>query len=320
MVFVAVMAGFCFVSAMQPLCRFRASRILASASLFSLLLLAGCGTPLTNVTPKEVTDNPSERYTISFKYAAPGKTVPGSLSVGIVIDGKPTQPMTLSAGSKDLYTYDFQATPGYTELKYYVLISYLAKDSKGVINRYNEYSPLQSTKILGRYVGALETDRGPVGARIGVAGSGFTAADSVSLGNMPAHTEFESDHSLAFYVPGVPVGRKYPVRISSQGGTVDAGTFTVDGSDITVSPSALNLRRGETQSLTFTVALPAGRGGRELDMQTDVKGTVIVPTIMIPAGGTKVTVAVTGGNAGSCTLFLAGSGGGEIRIPVTVSN
>jgi len=94
----------------------------------------------------------------------------------------------------------------------------------------------------------------------------------------------------------------------------------VDGSDISVSPTSLNLHHGETQTLTFTVAVPAGRGGRELDVQTDVKGTVIVPQIMIAAGNTSVTVPVQGGAAGSCTLFLAGPGGGEIRIPITVSN
>jgi hypothetical protein len=55
-------------------------------------------------------------------------------------------------------------------------------------------------------------------------------------------------------------------------------------------------------------------------LQTDVKGTVIIPQIMIPAGGTTVTVPVQGGLAGSCTLFLAGSASGEIHIPVTVTN
>ena len=62
-----------------------------------------------------------------------------------------------------------------------------------------------------------------------------------------------------------------------------------------------------------------GCGGTLLDVTTDVPDSVIMPEVIVPQDGTKVTVSVEGGRPGTGSLFLKGYGAGEITVPVTVS-
>ncbi|MEI6860877.1 MAG: IPT/TIG domain-containing protein [Verrucomicrobiota bacterium] len=298
-----------------------ASRILRAASAaFGLAALVGCTTPvLTTLTPDSLPENPSQLYTLSLRFAPHAAFVlPDSVSIQIVIDGQP-HPMTKSAAGTEIYTYDHQTASGQTELTYYFLASFSSRDQRGVITKHDEYTPLQHAKISGRYVLSLETGRGPVGARIGILGRGFTPQDQISLDNTPARTVPESPTALSFYVPAVPNGRSYQVKITNAAGTTIAGTFTVDASNVTITPTALNLRVGETQTLTFTLPTVAPAGGTMLDVMTDVPNTVMMPEVVIPAGANGVRVQVRGLTPGTGSLFLKGYGSGEVTVPVQVT-
>jgi len=292
-----------------------ASRILrAAAAGLGLLFLAGCASTLTNLTPDALPANPSQLYTISYKYLPHDDIMPGSLKLKIIIAGEGHEMSPSSVTG--IYTYDYAAAPGQTEVLYYVLADYRSRNRNGVSVALEDYSPLQHTKISGRYVLELESNRGPVGAAVGVLGRGFTPQDAIYLDRTPAHTVFESPNALSFYVPGVASGRNYSVQVTNPAGTTVAGTFRVDASSVTVTPSALTLHRGETQTLTFTVPTPASAGGQLIDVTTDFQDLVIMPEVILPAGATSQTVRVTGGKPGSGNLSVAGT---DLSVPVTVA-
>ena len=290
--------------------------LVASAAL-GLFLLSGCGVPITNLTPSTIPENPSQIYTISTRvnpHAA--NIIPGSLTVRIIIDGQSFS-MTKSDLGADIYTFDYQLPPGRTEIAYYFLVNYQLKNQNGSSSQ-EEYSDVIHAKIVGRYVLSLEVNRGPVGAHVSILGRGFTAQDTVTFDGTSTRTVFESPSSISFFVPAVETSRNYKVEIAGANGTSAVGTFRVDPTLLTVSPTELSLTQGQTQTLTFTLPNPAPTGGLLLDVTTNAPESVIMPEVVVTAGSTNATVNVTGGKPGSGSLFLKGFGSGEITIPVTV--
>jgi hypothetical protein len=136
---------------------------------------------------------------------------------------------------------------------------------------------------------------------------------------MPTRTVFESPSSLSFFVPAVSPNRSYKLTVRGGAGSLDAGTFRVDAVSFTVSPSAIFIRSGEQQALTFTIPQPAPAGGMLIDVQTDIKDSVIMPEVIVPANATSVTIPVQGGKPGTGSLFFRSSAG-ESTVSVTVTN
>lgn len=287
-------------------------------ALLGLSLLTGCDeVKITNLTPGSLPENPSQIYTLTARFLPKASGfVPGSMRPSVVIDGK-IHPMKASQLGQDIYEFDYQIPAGRTELAYYYLVNFKVEYS-GAVSEREAYIGLQNARIVGRYVLSLEVNRGPVGARISVLGRGFTPQDVISFDSQPARTVYESPNSLSFFVPSVEPNRNYQVQVSGASGNSVVGTFRVDGTNLTVSPTSLNLRAGETQTLTFSIPNAAPTGGLLLDVTTDVPESVIMPEVVVPAGSTSVTIDVQGGKAGSGSLFLKGYGVGELSIPVTV--
>ena len=100
--------------------------------------------------------------------------------------------------------------------------------------------------------------------------------------------------------------------------SLDAGTFRVDAVYLQVFPSTLALHSEETQEVTFTIAQPAPAGGMLIDVTTDIKESIIMPEVIVPAGGTSVSVPVKGAKPGTGSLFYHSSAG-EGSVAVTVS-
>ncbi len=183
---------------------------------------------------------------------------------------------------------------------------------------------------MHRYVLALEVNRGPVGARVSVLGRGFTPQDLIYFDNTPTRTVFESPNALSFFVPALDANRNYAVTLGSTAGNSPVGTFRIDGSNLSVSPSSLTLRTGEKQHhllllllhSTFTAPNASSRSLwlALLDITTDVPPRApIMPEVVVPQGQTSVTVTVEPGKPGTGSLFLKGYGSGEVTIPVTVT-
>jgi hypothetical protein len=284
-----------------------------------LALLSGCDSVvLTNLTPGSLPENPSQIYTITLRVTPKIDTiVPGSIKPSIIIDGR-NFPMTASSLAEGLYEFEYQLPVGRDELAYYFLVNY-ETENNNMHNPHDAYTELTHAKIVHRYVLALEVNRGPVGARVSVLGRGFTPQDIIYFDNTPTRTVFESPNALSFFVPALDASRNYPVMLGSAAGNSPVGTFRIDTSSLSVSPSALTLRTGEKQTLTFTVPNAAPPGGLLLDVTTDVPESVIMPEVVVPAGQNTVTITVESGKPGTGSLFLKGYGAGELTIPVTVT-
>ncbi|HZZ59516.1 MAG TPA: IPT/TIG domain-containing protein [Opitutaceae bacterium] len=295
-----------------------ARTILGGIAAGLALLLSGCGAVvLTNLTPPALPDNASEIYTFTLRVSPRTNVVEQpSITPRIVVDGQSylMKPSSLP----DIWEFDYQIPAGRTEIAYYYLVDYQVAGNNGT-QAGEAYTGLQHAEIVRRYVAMLDSNRGPVGARVGVLGRGFTPEDQVAFNGQPVgRTTFESPNSLSFLVPALPPG-VYQVSVTNSGGSSPVGSFRIDASGaVTASPSELTLTSGQSAPLTFTIASPAPAGGLLLDVATDVPESVIMPEVVVPEGQTSVTVTVTGGRPGSGSLVLRGPGSG-LTIPVSVS-
>lgn len=296
-----------------------ASRILSAlAAALTLLVLTGCNLTITNLTPDTVPANPSQIYTITAAFHPNSSQIDtSSIAPRIVIDGN-VYKMAKSAAGADLWEFEYQLPVGRASANYYFICEYLAKNNTGGVPS-EMTSELQSMKVAGRYVIRSEATRAPVGSRVSVLGAGFTTADIVYFDSSPARTVYESPSALSFFVPAVAPSQTYKLSIlNGLAGNLDVGTFRVDAISFQVSPSALVLRQGEQQALTFTIPSPAPAGGMLIDVRTDVPESVIMPEVMVPANATSVTIPVQGGKPGNGSLFFTSSAG-ESSVTITVT-
>ena len=293
--------------------------ILGLATALTLALLAGCdAVTLTNLTPASMPENPSQIYTFTLRIAKRTNTIPdASISPHIVVDGQSFE-MKRSPIGEGLYDFEYQIPAGRDDIAYYYLVNYNV-EGNSVATPAEAYTAVAHAKLVRRYVLSLEVNRGPVGARVSVLGRGFTPDDVVYFSGARARTVCESPNALSFFVPAIEAGKNYSIALNGTPGFVQVGTFHIDPSTVSVSPSSLTLRTGARQSLTFSVANPAPPGGTLLDIATDIPESVIMPEVMVPQGQTSVTINVEGGKPGSGSLFLKGFGAGEVTIPVTVT-
>ncbi len=287
------------------------------ASLACLALLVGCeSVTLTNLTPASMPENPSQIYTFSLRVSARSNTVSG-ITPRIIVDGQ-NYAMKPSPLGQGIYDFEFQLPAGRDQIAYYFLVNYNI-EGNNVATAQEAYTGVQTVSIVRRYVLSLEVNRGPIGARVSVLGRGFTPQDVIAFNGTPTRTQFESPNSLSFYVPALEPNRNYQVTVQSPAGDSPVGTFRIDASNLSVSPTSLNLRTGERQTLTFTLPNAAPAGGTLLDVTTDIPESVIMPEVVVPQGQTFVSVTVEGGTPGNGNLFLKGYGSGEVTIPVSVA-
>lgn len=290
-----------------------------SGAVAALLALSGCtNVALTNLTPSSLPENPSGIYTFTLRVEPKtAAVIPDSITPHIVV-GSQVHDMKRSDVSTEVYEFDYRLPPYQSDIGYYYLVNY---NTGGELNASSgqAYTEVLHTTIVSRYVLELEANRGPVGARIGILGRGFSPKDLVGFDGAPVRTVYESPTSLSFFVPALTPGHTYSVTVSGAAGNSPVGKFRIDASDVTVEPASLALAPGQRQNLTFSVPNPAPSGGLLLDITTDVPESVIMPEVVVPAGQTSVTISVEGGKPGSGSLFLKGYGTGEVTIPVSVS-
>ena len=282
-----------------------------------LLVLAGCNFTITNLTPDTVPQNPSQIYTITGSFHPDSNRIDrASIQPRIVIDGQ-SYKMTRAGVAGDIWEFDYQIPAGRTGASYYFICNYTL-DGGDRASSNEIYSELQTMKIVGRYVLRPEATRAPVGSRVSVLGAGFTPTDVVYFDQTPTRTIFESPSSISFFVPNVEPGRNFKLSVSGTGQTLDVGTFRVDAISFQVTPSALIIRAGEQQAVTFTIPTAAPAGGMLIEVNTDVPQSVIMPEVIVPSGQTSVTVPVQGGKPGMGSLFFKSSAG-ESSVSVTVT-
>jgi hypothetical protein len=286
-------------------------------ALAALAFLPGCATVnLTNLTPSSLPENPSEIYTFTLR-ATPRTNMVESIVPHLIVDGQIFD-MKPSAPGSDIYEFEYQLPPGRDQLAYYFLVNYKVSGANSDSTE-EVYTDTTRAQVVRRYVLSLEVTRGPVGARVGVFGRGFTQQDGVYFDSTAARTVFVSPTALSFYVPSLPSGKNYQVTLGSTAGNSPIGTFRIDPTNVTITPSSLTLAPGEKQTLTFSVPNAAPSGGLLLDVTTDVPESVIMPEVTVPEGQTTVSVTVEGGKPGSGSLFLKGYGDSDVTVPITVT-
>jgi hypothetical protein len=285
----------------------------------ALAVLPGCATvALTDLTPSSLPENPSEIYTFTLRAVPKSNTVvPDSIAAHLVVDGQIFD-MKKSPVGGDIYEFDYQLPPGRDKLAYYYLADFHVQGN-GTESAAQAYTDTLHATIVRRYVLSLEVTRGPVGARVGVFGRGFTQQDLVGFDGTAVRTVYLSPTALSFYVPALPSRKNYSVSLGGAAGNSQIGTFRIDPTNATVAPTSLNLAPGASQSLTFSIANPAPSGGLLLDVTTDAPESIIMPEVAVPEGQTSVTVTVQGGRPGGGNLYLKGYGDSDLTIPFTVA-
>jgi len=295
---------------------FAGRRLPALLGLLALVALTGCEMTVTNLTPATLPQNPSHIYTITASFVPKQRNViPETVQPRIIIDGR-SYNMTRSAAATNVWEFDYQLAPGRTSASYYFICEFEIKSGNGTAPR-DVYTELQTLAINARYVLRAEANRAPVGARVNIVGAGFTPQDVIFLNNQPTRTVFESSAALSFYVPALAAGSSYQLRINGPQGSLDAGTFRIDATELTVSPSSVELVTGGQQTLTFSLPTAAPAGGVLVEVTTDMPASIIMPEVIVPPGQASVTVTLTGGQPGTGFLFYR-AGGVENSIPVVV--
>lgn len=282
------------------------------------IFTTGCVNNLANLTPENLPANSSGIYTITCRVnITENSVVPGTESCSIVIDGV-TRPMVLSNFSKNVYTYDYVIPSDQTQARYYYVLEYDVR-KRGITTHREIKSPLQRLMLANRYVINLESDRGVVGAKIAILGRGFTRADVVKIGGMTAPTEFLASNVINFTVPAIPANQDYFVEISTQTGDLPAGKFRVDPTVLKVSPAALNLTTGQKAIMVFSSEFDAPEGGLPISILTNIPQSLVMGSVVIPAGKRSVSIKIEGGQPGAGQINIAAPGFNPMVIPVTVT-
>lgn len=282
------------------------------------LIMAGCNINIIDLTPSTMKANPSNVYTVTAQIRVKNSAViKESLRPQIVIDGK-VHPMSVVPGSANLFEYDFRMPAGRNEAAYYILVHYERKTDKGTTPK-ELVTELSRFSIENRYTVELEVNRAPVGTRVAILGRGFTRDDKVLVGDTPAATRFDSSTSLSFYVPSLPEGRGYDVKVMGISGEIHAGSLRIDSSRVNVRLQPSTIAQGQTSTLVFTIPEEAPPGGLEIDVHTDIPDSVIMDYVRIESGQRSTSVTVQGGAPGSGSLFITIPGYSEVVVPITVN-
>ncbi|OIO58998.1 MAG: cell surface protein [Verrucomicrobia bacterium CG_4_10_14_3_um_filter_43_23] len=282
-------------------------------------LLAGCGTTVSNLTPKQVPQNPSGIYAMSMSTHIPdADVIRPTVESRIVIDGQ-EHPMSLKPGSRNIYVYEYDMPEDQNEAKYYYLINYdVLYGSKSKPKELK--SELYEMQLINRYVITMDTSRAPVGARISIVGRGFTEFDKIAINGVEADTFFTSPNSLMFIVPSLEANQSYPVSLISGTGNMHIGSLRIDPSSIQVNQKKVEVAQGEKMILLFQIDHDAPKRGLMIDVTTDVPDSVIMQEVIIPEGARTVSATIEGGEAGAGKLFITAPGFKETVVPVTVAD
>lgn len=289
------------------------SKVLAASVTF---FLTGCHISLTNLTPKDIPQNPSGIYTLGVSTdITNGNVDKETIEASVIIDGE-KYPMVPSDTAEGVFQFDYALPRDRDSAKYYFEVNYQFESGSETVR--TKIGELNEFFLTNRYVVTLETNRAPVGTVVPVLGRGFTPSDSIIMGPIAADTRYVSENVIEFTVPGLMAGQSYDVVWESGYGNMPLGKFRVDAANITVIPETLTLRVGSSRALTFDIDSPAPPGGLGVQVTTDIPESVIMPEVIIPAGQRTVSVQVQGGAVGAGNLYVSIAGQSEIVVPVVV--
>ena len=139
------------------------------------------------------------------------------------------------------------------------------------------------------------------------------------VGETPAATRFDSSTSLSFYVPSLPEGRGYAVKVLGIAGEIYAGTLRVDTSTVRASLRPSSISQGQSTILALTIPEPAPPSGLQIQVTTDIPQSIIMDRVSIQGGQRSASISVQGGAPGQGSLFIEIPGYSEVVVPITVN-
>ena len=284
--------------------------------VLGLVLLPGCASQIVNLTPKQIPENPSSIYTFSCatKVSRP-MLDQESIRATIVVNGE-QYAMQKSDIGDNIFNFDYRLPLHLSDVRYYYVVTYQMKGES--VQAVEVYSDLFRSLLINRYIIQLDTDRAPVGSRVGIVGRGFSEHDVIIMGGREVSTVFTSPNSIHFYVPSLPSGRTYDVSLRTLDGSISVGKFRVDNTTLSVLPASLSLSPGKRTMVIFTIQFEAPPGGLYVDVTTDVPSSVIMPEVIIPENSRSVNIPIEGGEPGTGTLYVEVPGFSPLQIPVSV--
>lgn len=299
------------------------SHLSVLALLAAVLVLSGCAKTVKNLTPSEFPQNPSNIYTLSVEIREKKDlgVVKGSMRPKVVIDGE-SRMMNPSPLGDHIWEYEYKMPSGRRNAVYYFDIEYevYTADSTRVKSITVPSDGLLKFTVVNRYVVNLESNRGPVGSKIGLVGRGFSPSDQVFVGGQLANSEYHSPNALSFFVPSLPAGQSYNVTIRDSEKEMMVGSFRVDPAQMQVLPRSVNLSSGARATLIFSIPSPAPAGGLAVQITTNIPDSVILPEVIIPAGSQSVSVPLEGGTPGVGILHVETPGFSPLEVPIQVTN
>ena len=281
----------------------------------SAALLSGCSHLIKNDTPAQVPQNASELYTIEMSLGQTGENVlKDECFARVIIDGE-IHRMTRTGESA--FSYDYKRPDGQHNANYYFELDYKTKSDKKIYNKF-ERSKLYKLAIVNRYIVGLECNRGLPGSKITLLGRGFESGDYVEIDGVSCETKFVSPNSLHFVVPMLGRTGKFHVKLVSDNGDIELGTFHVDRVSVSADTSSIELLTGEKQAITISIGTKAPDEGVMIDVTTNIPDSIIMKDVFIPAGESSAIAVIEGADAGSGFIYLTAGGFNELQIPVEV--
>lgn len=281
------------------------------------LFLTGCEMSVANLTPAKVPQNPSNTYMLSMNARIhDGSIIKKTVTPYVVIDGK-VHMMQKSEVGASTYDFDYAIPEGRSEARYYYVVTYQV-DVHGKPRDREYTTELYDLNIVNRYILSMDGSRGPAGARIGIMGRGFTSDDKVIIGGYETDTTFGSSHSLTFTVPALPAHRNYAVQVKSGNDLIPVGDFRIDGAELHVNQTKIQVPVGERTLLVVKTDVDAPAGGIPINVTTDIPDSVIMPEATIAEGTRSVSIPIEGASNGNGHLYIEAPGFKEISIPTYV--
>jgi hypothetical protein len=215
-----------------------------------------------------------------------------------------------------IFEFDYKLPAFQNDIGYYYLVDYTTQNAARQAPP-GLHRTVQHAAIVSRYVLSLEVNRGPVGARIGVLGRGFTPQDLIGFDGTPVRTVYESPTSLGFFVPALTPGKTYRSRFRAPRATRrrhlpdrlerrDGGPAVAHARARPEADPHLHDRQPGARGRP-----PPGRHDRRARERDHARGGRARGPDLGHRHG-------RGRQAGHGSLFLKGYGNGEVTVPVTV--
>lgn len=270
----------------------KAKRIFLSISFLLSLLLVGCSTRISNITPPTVPTNPSGIYTLSAQAKVKNKVVDHStIYATIVIDGDEHAMERSDDFGSYFFEYDYEMPEGRDTARFYYVLNYRNKtltDTHGKLKQVK--SGVEEIRLIDRFSISLDANRAPVGTQLAILGRGFSQADIVYVGGTAALTTFVSQNSVQFVVPNLQSGRTYSVEVGTPANLESAGTLRIDPG-AAKGPSISSAPRAENNVWTAPVSVTQTGPSVSFSQPISSTGLTIVPDDLNLRTGDKVALA-----------------------------